>query len=85
MTLKLEILLGLFLNIITNSEKIFTKKLKEYKLSVEVLEEVSNYVFSKNPYYDEIFQLIWSDNVIEKNEIDFMREKVIENSQQENQ
>lgn len=70
-------------NVITTAEKTFLKeKLKEYKLNAELIELISNYVDSKNPYYDEIFQMIWSDNVIEINEIAFLNEKIVENSQQ---
>ncbi|MDA9668247.1 hypothetical protein N9T55_00040 [Flavobacteriaceae bacterium] len=70
-------------NLITASENLFLKeKLKEYKLSTELIELISAYVDSKNPYYDEIFQMIWSDNVVDKNEIAFLNEKIIENSQQ---
>jgi hypothetical protein len=70
-------------NLITAAENLFLKeKLKEYKLSAELIELISAYVDSKNPYYDEIFQMIWSDNVVDKNEIAFLNEKIIENSQQ---
>lgn len=70
-------------NIVTNSERtFFIEKLKEYNLNDKFLDEISNYTFSKNPYYDEIFEMIWSDNIVNKNEINFIYEKSIENSQQ---
>ena len=67
-------------NIITKYEENFLKqKLIEYEVEEKLLDDIPNYIHSKNPYYDEIFEMVWLDNIVKENEIDFIKEKTKEN------
>ena len=67
-------------NIITKYEKNFlVEKLIEYEVEEKLLEDIPKYINSKNPYYDEIFEMVWLDNIVKENEIDFIKEKTKEN------
>jgi hypothetical protein len=67
-------------NIITKNEETFLRqKLIEYEVGEKLLDDISKYIYSKNPYYDEIFEMVWLDDVVKENEIDFIKEKIKEN------
>ena len=67
-------------NIITKyEEKFLRQKLIEYKVEEKLIDDIPKYIDSKNPYYDEIFEMVWLDNIVKENEIDFIKEKTKEN------
>ena len=68
-------------NVITKIEKEFLdKKLIEIGLGDHNLNQINTFLYSNNPYYDETFELIWADKLIEDNEIFFLKEKCKENN-----
>jgi hypothetical protein len=68
-------------NIITDIEKEFIiEKTKEFGLPDDLVKKTKEYIFSNNPYLDNIFSLILSDGKINKEELLFLMEKTIENS-----
>ncbi|MBT7624038.1 MAG: hypothetical protein HN595_05860 [Flavobacteriaceae bacterium] len=68
-------------NVITDIEKEFiVEKTKELGLSPDLINKTEEYIFSNNPYLDNIFSLILSDGKINKEELLFLMEKTIENS-----
>ena len=68
-------------NIITDVEKIFLKeKTNELNLATDLVKKVNDYMFSNNPYFDNILEMIFKDGVIKENELAFLLEKSKENS-----
>ena len=68
-------------NVITKIEKEFLdRKFEELGLDDDNLNQINTFLYSNNPYYDETFELIWADKLIEDNEIFFLKEKCKENN-----
>lgn len=66
-------------NKLTEIEVDFIKqKIEELGLSSDLVEKLSSYIFSNNPYLDNMFSLILSDGIIKKEEIMFLMEKTLE-------
>ncbi len=66
-------------NKLTEIEIDFIKqKIEELDLSADLVKKLHSYVFSNNPYLDNMFSLILSDGIIKKEEIMFLVEKTLE-------
>tara|TARA_A100001015_G_scaffold153503_1_gene170362 strand:+ start:1237 stop:2247 length:1011 start_codon:yes stop_codon:yes gene_type:complete len=72
-------------NRLTEIEIDFIKqKIEELDLSRDLVERLNHYIFSNNPYLDNIYSLILSDGLIKKEEVLFLVEKTIESNYDEN-
>ncbi len=72
-------------NKLTEIEIDFIKqKIDELNLANDFSENIKKYIFSNNPYLDNIYSLILSDGIIKKEEIMFLIEKTIENDYDDN-
>lgn len=71
-------------NKLTEIEIDFIKqKVDELNLAKDLVEALNNYIFSNNPYLDNIYSLILSDGLVKKEEILFLVEKTIESNYDE--
>ena len=67
-------------NVITDIEKNFLKeKTLELNLSTDLTKKAVEYLFSNNPFFDNILAIIFKDGLIKENEIAFLLEKSKEN------
>ena len=68
-------------NIITDIEKKFIdEKINELDLSKELAENIKDYTFSNNPFFDNILSIIFKDGIVKEIELEFLFEKSNENS-----
>ena len=63
-------------NVITDIEKNFLKeKTLELNLSTDLTKKAVEYLFSNNPFFDNILAIIFKDGLIKENELAFLFEK----------
>lgn len=63
-------------NIITDIEKEFIiEKIDELKLNKNFVDDLKKYLFSNNPFFDNILSLIFKDDQVKANELKFLQEK----------
>lgn len=68
-------------NIITEVEKKFLKeKTNELNLPEDLRLKVEEYMFSNNPFFDNILSIIFKDGIVKKDELAFLQEKSSENN-----
>ena len=60
-------------------EEFLTQKTKELNLPISILNEAKRSLHENNPYLDNLIHLVFEDGIITKEELKFLKEKVIEN------
>ena len=67
-------------NTITETEESFLKgKIKELGFSPELLEKAKASLHHNNPYLDNIIHLVFEDEIVTSEELEFLHEKISEN------